>query len=110
LHETHQIKVGDLERILRVIQNITDYLYNRYGEYKTIEREVEHMRKTIFDPKNRKEAKLEGKLEGKKEGKLEGKKEGKEEVAKRMLLKGLDIETIVEFTGFTKEEVEQLQQ
>jgi len=105
LHDAHQIKVGDLERILRVIQNITDYLYNRYGEYKTMEKEVEIMRKSIFDPKIRKEAKLEGKLEGKEEGK----KEGKEEVAKRMLLKGLDIPTIAEFTGFTEEEVEQLQ-
>lgn len=35
--------------------------------------------------------------------------EGKEVGAKLMLLKGLDIPTIIKVTGFTKEEVGQLQ-
>jgi predicted transposase/invertase (TIGR01784 family) len=38
----------------------------------------------------------------------EGIKEGKTDVAKRMLEKGLKIEQIVNFTGLTKEEIEEL--
>ena len=58
----------------------------------------------------------EGREEGRKEGKEEGLKEGREEgakqksfdIAKRMLEKGLDIETISELTGLTAEEVSML--
>ena len=38
----------------------------------------------------------------------EGIKEGKTDVAKRILEKGLEIEQIVNFTGLTKEEIEEL--
>ena len=35
----------------------------------------------------------------------EGKKEGKQEIAKKMLLKGMDIELIAEMTDLSKEEI-----
>ena len=64
----------------------------------------------------REEGHKEGKEEGLKEGKEEGIKEGREEgaqqksfdIAKRMLEKGIDIETISELTGLTEKEISEL--
>ena len=64
----------------------------------------------------RKEGKEEGLKEGHKEGKEEGIKEGREEgakrnscdIAKRMLEKGIDVETISELTGLTEKEISEL--
>ncbi len=64
----------------------------------------------------RKEGKEEGLKEGHKEGKEEGIKEGRAEgakqnscdIAKRMLEKGIDIETVTELTGLTEKEISKL--
>ena len=64
----------------------------------------------------RKEGKEEGLKEGHKEGKEEGIKEGRAEgakrnscdIAKRMLEKGIDVETISELTGLTEKEISEL--
>jgi predicted transposase/invertase (TIGR01784 family) len=50
----------------------------------------------------------EGKEEGKKEGKEEGKKEGKLETARKLIERGVDMDIIVEATGFPKQEIEKL--
>ena len=50
----------------------------------------------------------EGKEEGKEEGRAEGAKKNSFDIAKRMLEKGIDIETISELTGLTAEEVSML--
>ena len=58
----------------------------------------------------------EGREEGHKVGKEEGLKEGREEgakqkscdIAKRMLEKGIDIETISELIGLTEKEISEL--
>ena len=63
-----------------------------------------------------KEGRKEGKEKGRKEGKEEGIKEGREEgakqksfdIAKRMLEKGIAIETISELTGLTEKEISEL--
>ena len=59
-----------------------------------------------------KEGKEEGLKEGHKEGKEEGIKEGAKQnscdIAKRMLEKGIDIETISELTGLTEKEISEL--
>ena len=47
----------------------------------------------------------EGREEGIKEGREEGAKRNSCDIAKRMLEKGIDIETISELTGLTAEEV-----
>lgn len=44
----------------------------------------------------------------KRDGRIEGEKEAKIEIAKKSLLKGLDIETISELTGLTSIEIEKL--
>ena len=50
--------------------------------------------------------------EARRDGKIEGLKEGEQkaklETAKKMLYKGIDIETIIEITGLTKEEIVKL--
>ena len=73
--------------------------------------QIEYARET-----GREEGHKVGKEEGLKEGKEEGIKEGLKEgakkksfdIAKRMLEKGIDIETIPELTGLTAEEVSML--
>ena len=47
----------------------------------------------------------EGKEEGLKEGRAEGVKQNSFDIAKRMLEKGIETETISELTGLTAEEV-----
>ncbi len=49
-----------------------------------------------------------GKEEGLKEGREEGAKQKSFDIAKKMLEKGIDIETISELTGLTAEEVSML--
>ena len=55
----------------------------------------------------RKEGK-EGKEEGIKEGREEGAKRNSCDIAKRMLEKGIDVETISELTGLTEKEISEL--
>ena len=50
----------------------------------------------------------EGHKEGKEEGRAEGAKQNSFDIAKRMLKKKIDIETISELTGLTAEEVSML--
>ena len=56
----------------------------------------------------REEGHKEGKEEGRKEGREEGVKQNSFDIAKRMLEKGIDIETISELTGLTAEGVSRL--
>ena len=50
----------------------------------------------------------EGREEGRKEGRAEGAKQKSFDIAKRMLEKGIDIETISELTGLTEKEISEL--
>ncbi|MBD9293260.1 MAG: hypothetical protein EGS78_01410, partial [Bacteroidales bacterium] len=52
----------------------------------------------------------EGREEGLKEGHEKGAKQNSCDIAKRMLEKGIDIETISELTGLTAEEVSRLKE
>ena len=77
--------------------------------------QIEYARETGRE-EGREEGHKVGKEEGLKEGKEEGIKEGREEgarqksldIAKRMLEKGIDIETISELTGLTEKEISEL--
>lgn len=55
-----------------------------------------------------KEGMKEGLKEGIKEGMKEGMKEGVKQIARNMLEKGFDEETIMDVTGLTKEEIRRL--
>ncbi|NER24304.1 MAG: Rpn family recombination-promoting nuclease/putative transposase [Symploca sp. SIO1B1] len=58
------------------------------------------------------EGREEGRLEGREEGRIEGREEGileeKVNIARTFKLKGIDIETIAEATGLTREQIEKL--
>lgn len=54
--------------------------------------------------------KAEGKAEGIKEGEANGEKQKGIEVAKKLLQKNIDIQTIVEVTGIPKEEIQKLKE
>jgi hypothetical protein len=53
-----------LEKILRVLTNISEYLYNKYGEYSSIGKEVDIMVTTLYNPVIAEKAKREGIEEG----------------------------------------------
>lgn len=117
LYNHDELDTGDFERLLRVLQSITDYLYHHYDVYQTqVDKEVRQMLEPWFDfPKLKREARrkgmLEGKIEGRIQGKMEGKIEGKIEVAKRLLEKGkLTVPEIAEAADLTLEQIAQLQQ
>ena len=90
----------------------TNYIKSMNTERDTYN-QIEYARET-----GREEGHKVGKEEGLKEGKEEGIKEGREEgakknsfdIAKRMLEKGIDIETISELTGLTAEEISRLKE
>ncbi len=56
----------------------------------------------------REEGRKEGKEEGIKEGLAKGAKQNSFDIAKRMLEKRIDIETISELTGLTEKEISKL--
>ena len=64
LKESKEIFVSDLEKILRVITNISEYLYNKYGEYAKTGEEVYRMVKTLYDPADEERGIMKGKMEG----------------------------------------------
>ena len=77
--------------------------------------QIEYARETGRE-EGHKVGKEEGLKEGRKEGKEEGIKEGREEgakqksfdIAKRMVEKGIETETISELTGLTEKEISEL--
>ena len=62
----------------------------------------------IIRYETREEGRKEGIAIGEARGKKEGKREKEIEIAKKMLLKNVSIDDIVEFTGLSKEEIESL--
>ena len=56
----------------------------------------------------REEGLKEGLKEGREKGRAEGVKQNSFDIAKRMLEKGIDIETISELTGLTEKEISEL--
>ncbi len=109
LYNDDELDTGDFERLLLVLQNITDYLYNHYDIYQIrVDKEVRQMLEPWFDfPKLKREARQKGKIEGK----IEGQMEGKLAVAKKLLETGkLTLPEIAEVADLSMEQLAQLQQ
>ena len=64
----------------------------------------------VYKDMAREEGMEKGIKKGKKEGISQGKKEKTIEIAKKLLMKNIDIKDIEEITGLTKEEIEKLRQ
>ena len=69
--------------------------------------QIEYARETGRE-EGREEGHKEGKEEGIKEGREEGAKQKSFDIAKRMLEKGIETETISELTGLTEKEISEL--
>jgi hypothetical protein len=92
LHDHKEVYTGDLDRMLSVVENITQYLFDRYGEYKEIHEEVRVMIRTVIDPKVKEEGRQEEKLE----------------IAKKMLELGAKDDYIIQVTGLPKHVIDKL--
>lgn len=112
-------------------ENLEEIAMSKNEYIKKAEQELEYLNGNAYERRlaflrnvaildantEKKAAKMEGLEEGKKEGmakgiekgKKEGKKNEKIQTAKRMLKKGIDIQTIIEITELTKEEIENLE-
>ncbi len=97
LYEKEEINASDFERILLVLKNMSDYIYKKYGEYRQMEKEVEAMLTSLYNPAIAKENRKIGKEIGKKEKALE--------IAKEALKEGADVDFIVKITKLDKETV-----
>ena len=84
----------------------TNYIKSMNTERDTYN-QIEYARETGRE-EGREEGHKVGKEEGLKEGRAEGVKQNSCDIAKRMLEKGIDIETISELTGLTAEEISRL--
>jgi predicted transposase/invertase (TIGR01784 family) len=108
------VNVGKLMMDRERTRSILNKIYLEKGD-KLYMNWIEEVKKEGRE-EGKKEGREEGKKEGREEGKKEGKKEGREEgerkkaldIAKKMIKKGMDIETIEEFTGLTKKEIVEL--
>ena len=69
--------------------------------------QIEYARETGRE-EGHKVGKEEGLKVGREEGRAEGAKQKSFDIAKRMLQKGIDIETISELTGLTEKEISEL--
>ncbi len=69
--------------------------------------QIEYARETGRED-GHKVGKEEGLKVGREEGRAEGAKQNSCDIAKRMLEKGIDIETISELTGLTEKEISEL--
>jgi hypothetical protein len=122
LYNYKEINTYDLEQMLLIINNLTEYLYQKYSEYqeKPINEEVGKMLTTLINPAILEEGLKKGKEEGLKKGKEEGLKEGLKEgiekgekkgkldVARMMLAEGMVISLIVKLTELTEAEIMKL--
>jgi len=90
----------------KAITSINEYFSRRYLKFSEIGREANDMIRTFLDP----ELIRKGEIKGRIEGEIKGEIKGKLAIAKKMILKGKDIEEIVEFTELTMEDIEALKE
>jgi predicted transposase/invertase (TIGR01784 family) len=98
------VRLMDFSRNYGTIESITELLHND-------DKGVDNMLDTIIKNERkqaRKEGKIEGKVEGKLEGRLEGRIEFAEEIARKMLMNGFDIESVMKFTELSKEQISKI--
>ncbi|TYQ13010.1 UNVERIFIED_CONTAM: hypothetical protein Cloal_4058 [Acetivibrio alkalicellulosi] len=87
LYEKEEINLSDFERILLVLKNISDYIYNKYGEYEKLEKEVENMLTSLYNPAIAKDSE----------------KKKAFEIAREAIKEGADIEFVAKITKLDKE-------
>ncbi|MGG1519610.1 Rpn family recombination-promoting nuclease/putative transposase [Paenibacillus oryzisoli] len=97
--EVLKMQEPELEKAMTVLEFLS--------QDKEARRRYEMRQKALHDEASLREGARE---EGQREGELQGKLKGKLEVASNMLAKGMNIETVSEFTGISIEELKKLAQ
>ena len=90
LYNNKEINGEDYHKILLAIASIFEYLNNKYGDNQSLEEEVWHMTKTLYDPAVEKRKAME--------------------IAKKLLEKEIDIYLIADSTDLSVEEVTKLKE
>jgi hypothetical protein len=98
LYVSNEINTHDLEQMLLILNNITEYLYEKYSQYreKTLKEEIGEMVTRFFDPVVLERERMEGKIEGKIDD------------ARKMLAEGIAIPLIVRITELPEEKIFEL--
>ena len=121
LYHSKEIMGTDLDKILSVLNNISDYLYNKYGEYKVFfEKEVKTMITSLYNPALIKKKVAEEVKEVEKRLKLEAEQKAEqmaeqmaeqkaEQIARTALEKGADVGFVAEITKLHIKTVKRIQ-
>jgi len=97
---TEEPVFAKLEKVAR-IANLTEEDYLEYRRELDAEKTMKDIIKTEIA-----DSFAEGEAFGRKKGRAEGRAEERTEIAKNMLAKGMDVKTIMELTGLTKEDIQ----
>jgi predicted transposase/invertase (TIGR01784 family) len=100
--ETILNMIKELSKKNPTVQQYLDNLTNgtpRYKEYMSVEEDARKIRNSELS---------EAKRDGMKQGMKQGEHNKQLDIAKKMLIKNVDIQDIIEFTGLSKEEINNL--
>ena len=101
LFENDEILGEDFHKMLLAIQNLIEYLSRNYFNDEILEKEVNTMTKTLYDP----EVERRGIQRGIEQGIEQGERIKALEIAKNLLELGMNVEQIVHVTKLCKEEI-----
>ena len=94
--------------MLLAIQNLIEYLNRNYIDDENLEKEVNIMTKSLYDPEVEKKGIEKGIEQGIKQGMKEGTEKKEVEIVLNMLGEGLDEATISKFTKIDIEKVKEI--
>ena len=94
--------------MLLAIQNLIEYLNRNYIDDENLEKEVNIMTKSLYDPEVEKKGIEKGIEQGIKHGMKEGTEKKEVEIVLNMLGEGLDEATISKFTKIDIEKVKEI--
>ena len=94
--------------MLLAIQNLIEYLNRNYIDDENLEKEVNIMTKSLYDPEVEKKGIEKGIEQGIKKGMKQGIEQNQAEIVLNMLGEGLDEATISKFTKIDIEKVKEI--
>ena len=108
LFEQDEIIGEDFHSMLLAIQNLIEYLNRNYIDDENLEKEVNIMTKSLYDPEVEKKGIEKGIEQGIEKGIEQGIEQSQAEIVLNMLGEGLDEATISKFTKIDIEKVKEI--
>ena len=108
LFEQDEILGEDFHSMLLAIQNLIEYLNRNYIDDENLEKEVNIMTKSLYDPEVEKKGIEKGIEQGIEKGIEQGIEQSQAEIVLNMLGEGLDEATISKFTKIDIEKVKEI--